>query len=81
MSEEAMLVESSAFLSREIHQSKVFFNQKEADPTPFGSRQLVEGSRISRTVRITDHNVARWIAHADIADDDFHHIFRVRCSF
>ncbi len=36
----------------------------------FGNHQLIEGSRVDCTLRITDHNVARRIAHRDIADDD-----------
>jgi hypothetical protein len=36
---------------------------------------LIKGSKVDCTVPITDHNVARWIAHKDIADGDFNHIF------
>ena len=37
-------------------------------------------SWVDCNVRITDHNVARRIAHKNIADDDLNQIFRIRCG-
>lgn len=44
------------------------------DITSFRSCQMSESSCVSCTIRITDQNEARRIAHANITHDDFYHI-------